>query len=82
MMGLYCTHVVLLYCLFIYVQVTAVGMNTEWGILMASISEDNGEETPLQVLITCVHVMCFNAKDNYTRIRFNDSRSASLDRCD
>ncbi|XP_042396200.1 calcium-transporting ATPase 5, plasma membrane-type-like isoform X2 [Zingiber officinale] len=29
--------------------VTAVGMNTEWGILMASISEDNGEETPLQV---------------------------------
>jgi hypothetical protein len=31
-------------------QVTAVGVNTEWGLLMASISEDNGEETPLQVL--------------------------------
>ncbi|KAJ3679238.1 hypothetical protein LUZ60_017249 [Juncus effusus] len=29
--------------------VTAVGMKTEWGLLMASISEDNGEETPLQV---------------------------------
>lgn len=34
-----------------YFQVTAVGVNTEWGLLMASISEDNGEETPLQVLI-------------------------------
>ena len=30
-------------------QVTGVGINTEWGLLMASISEDNGEETPLQV---------------------------------
>lgn len=30
-------------------QVTSVGVNTEWGLLMASISEDNGEETPLQV---------------------------------
>ncbi|MCI44725.1 calcium-transporting ATPase plasma membrane-type-like, partial [Trifolium medium] len=29
--------------------VTAVGTNTEWGLLMASISEDTGEETPLQV---------------------------------
>ncbi|XP_056692363.1 calcium-transporting ATPase 8, plasma membrane-type isoform X1 [Spinacia oleracea] len=29
--------------------VTSVGMNTEWGMLMASISEDTGEETPLQV---------------------------------
>ncbi|KAK8937866.1 Calcium-transporting ATPase 9, plasma membrane-type [Platanthera guangdongensis] len=29
--------------------VTAVGINTKWGLLMASISEDNGEETPLQV---------------------------------
>ncbi|XP_068463913.1 calcium-transporting ATPase 10, plasma membrane-type-like isoform X1 [Phaseolus vulgaris] len=29
--------------------VTAVGINTEWGLLMSSISEDNGEETPLQV---------------------------------
>ncbi|CAL9089186.1 unnamed protein product, partial [Musa acuminata var. zebrina] len=29
--------------------VSAVGINTEWGLLMASISEDNGEETPLQV---------------------------------
>ena len=31
------------------VQVTAVGMSTEWGKLMATISEDNDEETPLQV---------------------------------
>jgi P-type Ca2+ transporter type 2C len=31
------------------IQVTAVGINTEWGLLMASISEDSGEETPLQV---------------------------------
>lgn len=30
-------------------KVTGVGVNTEWGLLMASISEDNGEETPLQV---------------------------------
>ncbi|KAK6942036.1 hypothetical protein RJ641_027413 [Dillenia turbinata] len=29
--------------------VTTVGINTEWGLLMASISEDTGEETPLQV---------------------------------
>ncbi|XP_044463633.1 calcium-transporting ATPase 8, plasma membrane-type-like isoform X2 [Mangifera indica] len=29
--------------------VTSVGTNTEWGMLMASISEDTGEETPLQV---------------------------------
>ena len=28
---------------------TSVGINTEWGLLMASISEDTGEETPLQV---------------------------------
>ena len=26
-----------------------MGINTEWGMLMASISEDTGEETPLQV---------------------------------
>lgn len=30
-------------------QVTSVGINTEWGLLMATISEDTGEETPLQV---------------------------------
>lgn len=35
-------------CLLVF-QVTSVGINTEWGLLMASISEDNGEETPLQV---------------------------------
>ncbi|XP_074284818.1 calcium-transporting ATPase 8, plasma membrane-type-like isoform X4 [Silene latifolia] len=29
--------------------VTSVGINTEWGMLMASISEETGEETPLQV---------------------------------
>ncbi|KAG0585877.1 hypothetical protein KC19_2G046200 [Ceratodon purpureus] len=29
-------------------MVTAVGMSTEWGKLMATISEDNDEETPLQ----------------------------------
>ncbi|PKA50857.1 Calcium-transporting ATPase 8, plasma membrane-type [Apostasia shenzhenica] len=34
--------------------VTAVGINTEWGLLMASISEDNGEETPLQVRLNGV----------------------------
>ncbi|KAL0915702.1 hypothetical protein M5K25_016140 [Dendrobium thyrsiflorum] len=34
--------------------VTAVGMNTEWGLLMASISEDSGEETPLQVRLNGV----------------------------
>lgn len=34
--------------------VTGVGINTEWGMLMASISEDNGEETPLQVRLNGV----------------------------
>ncbi|KAK8916917.1 Calcium-transporting ATPase 8, plasma membrane-type [Platanthera zijinensis] len=34
--------------------VTAVGINTEWGLLMVSISEDNGEETPLQVRLNGV----------------------------
>ncbi|KAK4427477.1 Calcium-transporting ATPase 9, plasma membrane-type [Sesamum alatum] len=34
--------------------VTGVGINTEWGLLMASISEDNGEETPLQVRLNGV----------------------------
>lgn len=34
--------------------VTSVGTNTEWGLLMASISEDNGEETPLQVRLNGV----------------------------
>ncbi|WOL06483.1 calcium-transporting ATPase 5, plasma membrane-type [Canna indica] len=34
--------------------VTAVGINTEWGLLMANISEDNGEETPLQVRLNGV----------------------------
>lgn len=34
--------------------VTAVGLNTEWGLLMASISEDTGEETPLQVRLNGV----------------------------
>ncbi|KAG5538097.1 hypothetical protein RHGRI_025250 [Rhododendron griersonianum] len=36
------------------ILVTAVGINTEWGLLMASISEDNGEETPLQVRLNGV----------------------------
>ncbi|XP_068331492.1 calcium-transporting ATPase 8, plasma membrane-type-like [Pyrus communis] len=34
--------------------VTSVGSNTEWGMLMASISEDTGEETPLQVRLSGV----------------------------
>ncbi|KAL5216776.1 hypothetical protein ABZP36_008177 [Zizania latifolia] len=34
--------------------VTTVGINTEWGLLMASISEDSGEETPLQVRLNGV----------------------------
>ncbi|XP_016188940.1 calcium-transporting ATPase 8, plasma membrane-type isoform X2 [Arachis ipaensis] len=34
--------------------VTGVGVNTEWGLLMASISEDTGEETPLQVRLNGV----------------------------
>jgi len=32
-------------------KVTGVGINTEWGQLMANLSEDNGEETPLQVIV-------------------------------
>ncbi|KAG5407315.1 hypothetical protein IGI04_013434 [Brassica rapa subsp. trilocularis] len=34
--------------------VTGVGVNTEWGLLMASVSEDNGGETPLQVRLNGV----------------------------
>ncbi|KAI3930346.1 hypothetical protein MKW92_019166 [Papaver armeniacum] len=34
--------------------VTGVGTNTEWGLLMAKVSEDNGEETPLQVRLNGV----------------------------
>ncbi|KAF7814672.1 calcium-transporting ATPase 9, plasma membrane-type-like [Senna tora] len=34
--------------------ITGVGINTEWGLLMASISEDTGEETPLQVRLNGV----------------------------
>jgi len=34
--------------------VTGVGLNTEWGLVMATISEDNGEETPLQVRLNGV----------------------------
>ncbi|KAK9059539.1 hypothetical protein SSX86_020243 [Deinandra increscens subsp. villosa] len=33
---------------------TSVGIDTEWGLLMACISEDNGEETPLQVYLNGV----------------------------
>ncbi|KAJ8899044.1 hypothetical protein K2173_008875 [Erythroxylum novogranatense] len=34
--------------------VTGVGINTEWGLLMASIAEETGEETPLQVRLNGV----------------------------
>ncbi|KAI6689764.1 hypothetical protein NL676_026592 [Syzygium grande] len=34
--------------------VTGVGINTEWGLLMASIGDDTGEETPLQVRLNGV----------------------------
>ncbi|CAN8230013.1 unnamed protein product [Cochlearia groenlandica] len=34
--------------------VTGVGVNTEWGLLMASVSEENGGETPLQVRLNGV----------------------------
>ncbi|XP_021815956.1 calcium-transporting ATPase 8, plasma membrane-type-like [Prunus avium] len=34
--------------------VTSVGVSTEWGLLMANISEDTGEETPLQVRLNGV----------------------------
>lgn len=30
-------------------QITGVGTNTEWGRIMATLSEDNDAETPLQV---------------------------------
>eukprot|EP00899_Mesostigma_viride_P003413 jgi/Mesvir1/13072/Mv06058-RA.1 len=34
--------------------VTAVGMNTEWGRVMATVSEDSEEETPLQIRLETV----------------------------
>lgn len=36
-----------------------MGINTEWGLLMASISEDNGEETPLQVTFLLFDLLKF-----------------------
>jgi Ca2+-transporting ATPase len=44
--------------------VTDVGLNIEWSVSMASISEDNGEETPLQVCLN--GVATFIAKDGLT----------------
>jgi Ca2+-transporting ATPase len=35
--------------LLLYIQITAVGMHTEWGKVMATLAVDNDEETPLQV---------------------------------
>ena len=32
-------------------QATGVGLNIEWGLVMAIISEDNVEETPLHVCL-------------------------------
>ncbi|XP_059637464.1 calcium-transporting ATPase 10, plasma membrane-type-like [Cornus florida] len=37
-----------------FMLVTSVGINTEWGLRMASLSEDTGEETPLQVRLNGV----------------------------
>lgn len=47
--SMYCNRSLIMRNLLYVTQVTAVGINTEWGLLMASISEDTGEETPLQV---------------------------------
>ena len=33
--------------------VTGVGLNREWGQVIVSISEDNGDETPLRVRLNC-----------------------------
>lgn len=49
--------------LFFHHKVTGVGINTEWGLLMASISEDTGEETPLQVFFNASINSAF--LDNY-----------------
>ncbi|XP_059637463.1 calcium-transporting ATPase 10, plasma membrane-type-like isoform X2 [Cornus florida] len=40
-----------------FMLVTGVGINTEWGLLMASLSEDTGEETPLQVRLNGVSTL-------------------------
>ncbi|PKU75799.1 Calcium-transporting ATPase 9, plasma membrane-type [Dendrobium catenatum] len=41
------------------IVVTAMGINIEWGLLMASISEDSGEQTPLQVkIISFLRIRC------------------------
>ncbi|CAI9294511.1 unnamed protein product [Lactuca saligna] len=38
------------------IEVTSVGINTKWGLHKTSISEDNGEETPLELqhLLACI----------------------------
>ncbi|XP_040371398.1 putative calcium-transporting ATPase 7, plasma membrane-type isoform X1 [Rosa chinensis] len=54
--------------------VTSVGSNTGWGLLMASISEDTGEEAPLQASI-------LNEK-NYRRYGIGASqRTCGLQSC-
>ncbi|XP_040371399.1 uncharacterized protein LOC112189248 isoform X2 [Rosa chinensis] len=56
------------------VEVTSVGSNTGWGLLMASISEDTGEEAPLQASI-------LNEK-NYRRYGIGASqRTCGLQSC-
>ncbi|THG23244.1 hypothetical protein TEA_026614 [Camellia sinensis var. sinensis] len=40
----------------VFIAVTSVGINTEWGLLMASISEDTGEETPLQMTVVEAYI--------------------------
>ncbi|XP_019059475.1 PREDICTED: calcium-transporting ATPase 8, plasma membrane-type-like isoform X2 [Tarenaya hassleriana] len=36
------------------IPVTVVGIGTEWGLLMACISKENGEETPVHVCLNGV----------------------------
>ncbi|KAL4555686.1 hypothetical protein LXL04_038314 [Taraxacum kok-saghyz] len=58
-------------------MVTGVGINTEWGLLMASIS-DTGEETPLQVWLNGVATFIV-IYDHYVPWNLHEPKEGQLD---
>lgn len=59
--------------------VTGVGMNTEWGHLMATLSEGGDDETPLQVSLLSSHVFLMPTLSRFLRcwrLRYVSCRSS------
>ncbi|KAL4568321.1 hypothetical protein LXL04_023930 [Taraxacum kok-saghyz] len=62
---------------------SSVGIHTEWGLLMASISEDNGEETPLHVINSKLQgFFTGHTEDNEGRIEFIAGKTSVGDAVD